>query len=306
MSATVHAGRRDVEITRPDKPLFPSGITKADLARYYERVSGAMLPHIAGHPLNLERYPDGIDGHRIMQQSASDYFPDWIVRARVPKKGGHVDHVIAGDCATLVYLAGQACITPHAWLSRADRLERPDRMIIDLDPSGSDDPDAVRTAAISMGELLRELGLDPWVMTTGSRGYHLTTPLQRRASFDELRPFTRAIAELAAAREPDVFTTEQRKAKREGKILIDVMRNAYAHTAVAPYAVRARPDAPVATPLDWDELSDAATRPDRWRLRTVLDRLDRDGDPWREIRKRPQTIATARHRLDDALAEIRR
>jgi bifunctional non-homologous end joining protein LigD len=306
MSTTVHAGRRDVEITRPDKPLFPSGITKADLAHYYERVSGAMLPHIAGHPLNLERYPDGIDGHRIMQQRASDYFPGWIVRARVPKQGGHVDHVIAGDSATLVYLAGQACITPHAWLSRSDRLERPDRMIIDLDPSGSDDPDGVRTAALSMGELLRELSLDPWVMTTGSRGYHLTVPLQRRATFDELLPFTRAIAALAAAREPQVFTTEQRKAKREDKILIDVMRNAYAHTAVAPYAVRARPDAPVATPLHWNELSDAATRPNRWTLRTVLDRLDRDGDPWQEIRKAQQTISTARRRLDDALGEIRR
>jgi bifunctional non-homologous end joining protein LigD len=303
MPATVHAGSRDVEITRPDKPLFPSGITKAELAHYYEHVSEVMLPHIAGHPLNLERYPDGIDGHRIMQQSASDYFPGWIVRARVAKKGGTVDHVVARDAATLVYLAGQACITPHAWLSRSDRADRPDRMIVDLDPSG-DDVDTVREAAVTIGELLRELGLDPWVMTTGSRGYHVTVPLQRRASFDELRPFARAIAELAAAREPSVFTTEQRKAKREGKILIDVMRNAYAHTAVAPYAVRARPDAPVATPLDWDEMSDAATRPDRWTLRTLPERIERAGDPWQQIRKRPQTISAARRRLEAALAEL--
>jgi bifunctional non-homologous end joining protein LigD len=306
MSATVHAGRRDVEITRPEKSLFPSGITKADLAHYYERVSDTMLRHIAGHPLNLERYPDGIEGHRIMQQSASDYFPEWIERARVPKKGGHVDHVVADDAATLVYLAGQACITPHAWLSRSDRLDRPDRIIIDLDPSGSDDPDAVRTAAQSIGELLRELGLEPWVMTTGSRGYHVTVPLQRRATFDDVRPLTRSIAELAAAREPRVFTTEQRKAKREGKILIDVMRNAYAHTAVAPYAVRARPEAPVATPLHWEELSDPSTRPDRWTLRAVPSRVSRDGDAWRDIRKRPQTISAARRRLVDALDEIKR
>jgi bifunctional non-homologous end joining protein LigD len=305
MSATVHAGRRDVEITRPDKALFPSGITKAELARYYERVSEVMLPHIAGHPLNLERYPDGIDGHKIMQQSASDYFPDWIPRARVAKKGGTVDHVVARDAATLVYLAGQACITPHAWLSRSDRVDRPDRMIVDLDPSG-DDVDAVRKAALRIGELLRELGLDPWVMTTGSRGYHVTVPIQRRASFDELREFARAIAELAAARAPSVFTTEQRKAKREGKILIDVMRNAYAHTAVAPFAVRARPDAPVATPLDWDEMSDASTRPDRWTLRTLPGRVAQAGDPWQQIHKRPQTISAARRRLEAALAEIRR
>jgi bifunctional non-homologous end joining protein LigD len=302
MSATVQAGRREVEITRAEKPLFPCGITKADLARYYERVSEPMLALIAGHALNLERYPDGIEGHRIIQQQASDYFPRWIERAKVPKKGGSVEHVVASEAATLVYLAGQACITPHAWLSRRDRLDRPDRMIVDLDPS-DDDVDAVRKAAISMGGLLRELGLEPWVMTTGSRGYHLTIPLQRRASFDEVRPFARAVAELAVAREPRVFTTEQRKAKREGRILIDVMRNAYAHTAVVPYAVRPRPDAPVATPLHWEELSDSSTRPNRWTLRTVPDRIERDGDPWRELRRHPQTITAARRRLERALAE---
>ena len=304
MSATVHAGRRDVEITRARKALFPSGITKADLARYYERVSEPMLAHIAGHPLNLERYPDGIEGHRIMQQSASDYFPDWVERARVPKKGGSVEHVVAADAATLVYLAGQACITPHAWLSRRDRLDRPDRMIIDLDPCG-DDLDAVRAAAVTIGELLRELELEPWVTTTGSRGYHVTVPLQRRATFDDVRPFVRGIAGLAASREPRVFTVEQRKAKREGRILIDVMRNAYAHTAVAPYAVRARPEAPVATPLHWEELSESSTRPDRWTLRTAPERLERDGDAWREIGRHPQTLSVAKRRLDDALAEIR-
>jgi bifunctional non-homologous end joining protein LigD len=305
MSATVHAGPRDVEITRANKALFPSGITKVDLARYYERVSGPMLAHITGHPLTLERYPDGIEGQRIMQQSASAYFPDWIERVRVPKKGGSVEHVVAGDAATLVYLAGQACITPHAWLSRSDRLDRPDRMIIDLDPS-SDDVMAVTSAAVTIGQLLRELGLDPWVTTTGSRGYHITVPLQRRATFDDVRPFTRAFAELAAAREPRVFTIEQRKAKREGRILIDVLRNAYAHTAVAPYAVRARPNAPVATPLRWEEMSDPSTRPDRWTLRNVPERVERDGDVWRDIGRRPQTLSSARRRLDDALAELGR
>src|SRR5919197_5771066 len=110
-----------VEITRPDKPLFPDGTSKADLARYYERVAEAMLPHIAGRPLNLERYPDGIDGQRIIQQRASEHFPEWIERVTVPKRDGTVEHVVANEAATLVYLAGQACITLHPWLSRADR-----------------------------------------------------------------------------------------------------------------------------------------------------------------------------------------
>ncbi len=302
MSATIHAGRRRVQITRPDKPLFPCGITKAELAEYYGQAAAAMLPHIRKRPLNLERYPDGIGGERIMQQSAGRYFPEWIARVRVPKRGGSVDHVAATDAASLVYLAGQACITLHQWLSRNDALERPDRLIFDLDPS-QEKPAEVRKAARKMAGLLRELGLDPWPMATGSRGYHLTVPLRRSGDFDEVRAFARDVASLASRREPALFTTEQRKAKREGRILIDIMRNAYAHSAVAPYAVRPRPGAPVATPLHLEELEEAATRADRWTLRTVLKRLERDGDPWREMRRRPQNINAARRRLQEALEE---
>jgi bifunctional non-homologous end joining protein LigD len=287
MSTTIQAGRRKVEISRAEKPLFPCGITKAELASYYEQLAGAMLPHLRDRPLNLERYPDGIEGERIIQQRAGKHFPRWIRRARVGKEGGGtVEHVVARDAATLVYLADQACITPHGWLSRADKPDRPDRLIIDLDPSDGTPAD-VRRGAVTIGELLGELGLEPWAMSTGSRGYHIVCPLQRRAGFDEVRELARGIAELAVRREPRLFTIEQRKAKRRRRILIDVMRNAYAQSAVAPYAVRARPDAPVATPLHWDELSDRATRPDRFTLNTLGERLERDGDPWRDIDARP-------------------
>jgi bifunctional non-homologous end joining protein LigD len=295
----IRAGRRTVAVSRPDKPLFPCGITKGELARYYEQVAPAMLPHLAGRPLNMERYPDGIEGQKIMQQRASDYFPAWIARAEVPKKGGTVAHVVAKEPATLVYLAGQACITLHPWLSRSDRLDRPDRLIIDLDPS-TEDPDAVRLAALSMADLLRELGLAPWAMATGSRGYHLLVPLTRRASFDEVREFARDVAALASDRDPRTFTIEQRKAKRDGRILIDILRNAYAHTAVAPYSVRPRPGAPVATPLHWEELGDRKMRPDRFTLRTVPARLDRDGDPWKDIAKHAVGLGTARRNLERA------
>jgi bifunctional non-homologous end joining protein LigD len=298
----IRAGRRTVEVSRPQKPLFPCGITKSDLAHYYEQVAEPMLRHIAGRPLNLERYPDGIEGHRIIQQHSSSHFPDWITRVSVGKQKGTVEHVVATEPATLVYLAGQAAITLHAWLSRRDRLYRPDRFIIDLDPS-VDDPGAVRRAALIIGQLLRELGLHPWAMTTGSRGYHLVVPLQRRADFDEVREFARDFGSLAVAREPRAFTMEQRKAKRGERILIDVMRNGYAHTSVAPYSVRPRPNAPVATPLDWAELSDRRTRADRWTLRTVIKRLERDGDPWEQIADQGHTLGPARRRLADALAE---
>ena len=299
----IRAGVRTIEITRPGKQLFPSGITKADLAGYYGRAAAPMLAQVADRPLNLERFPDGIAGHRIMQQHASAHFPSWIARVEVGKRGGTVEHVVATQPATLVYLAGQGCITLHAWLSRRDRLFRPDRLIVDLDPT-ADDPHAIRQAALKVGELLRELGLRPWAMATGSRGYHLVVPLQRRADFDQVRQFAHDLAVLAVARNGDTFTIEQRKAKREGRILIDTLRNGYGHTAVAPYSVRPRPTAPVATPLHWDELSDPATRADRWTIRTVIERLERDGDPWGRIGEDAQTLRPARRRLADALAEL--
>ena len=239
-----------------------------------------MLPLISGRPLNMERYPDGITGTKIFQQHAGKHFPPWIKRVETPKSGGTVEHVVADDAATLVYLANQGVITLHAWLSRADRLNRPDRLIVDLDPSVEDHP-AMRRAARSIVELLSELGLEPWAMTSGSRGYHVVVaarPPQR------LRLRARVLARLRrrspSAATADLFTVEQRKANREGKILLDMMRNAFGHTSVAPYSVRARPGAPVATPLALEELSDSSTLPDRWTLRTVRKRLDEVGNPW--------------------------
>jgi bifunctional non-homologous end joining protein LigD len=296
VSVTIEAGGRRVQISRPEKHLFPCGITKAELAGYYEAIAGAMLPHLRDRPLNLERYPDGIEGERIVQQRAGRHFPNWIRRVEVGKRGGTVEHVVAADAATLVYLANQACITVHSWLSRKDAIDRPDRLIFDLDPS-DDDPTRVRGAAQAMVAVLRELGLEPWVMTTGSRGYHLTLPLQRRNEFDDVRAFAVEVATIAARRNPKLFTIEQRKAKRERRVLIDVMRNAYAHTAVAPYAVRPRAGAPVATPLHSGELDDRQTRADRWTIKTILRRLERHGDPWDQITSNPQTLAAARRRL---------
>lgn len=218
MSLPIRTGRRIVPIARPDKSLFPCGITKADLARYYAAVAPAMLPHTAGRPLNLERYPDGINGPRIIQQQAGRHFPSWIRRVTVPKHAGVVSHVVASNAATPVYLADQACITLHSWLSRVDRLDRPDRLIFDLDPSG-DAPEEVREAAQKLGALLRDLDLEPFGMATGSRGYHVVVPLQRHAGFDEVRSFARDVAHLAAARDPR-FTTAQRKAARGRWIFI--------------------------------------------------------------------------------------
>jgi bifunctional non-homologous end joining protein LigD len=286
-----------VEITHPEKLLFPGdGVTKADLASYYERVSEWMLPHVRNRPLSLQRFPDGIEGKGFFHKDVPDYFPAFVRRAELPKAGGTITHALANDARTLVYLVGQNTITPHVWLSRADRPDQPDRLVFDLDPPG-DDFAAVRRAARWTGELMREIDLVPFAQVTGSKGIHVWAPLRRRAHFDDVKAFAREVAAVLAAGHPDELTTEFRKNKREGRILIDVFRNGYAQTAVPPYAVRPRPGAPVATPLDWDELSDSRLRPDRWTVTTVLRRLAANGDPWADIQSHARGLAAPQRQL---------
>ncbi|MBT2442609.1 non-homologous end-joining DNA ligase [Streptomyces sp. ISL-36] len=292
---TVRVGGRTVELRRPDKPLFPEdGITKADLADYYRRVAPRMLPHLRGRPLMLERHPDGIGDKGFMQKDVPEYFPEWVHRAELPKENGVVTYAICDDTATLVHLADQACITPHRFLSKADRPDHPDRLVLDLDPP-TDDFAPVREAARRLHELLDELALPSAVMTTGSRGLHVIVPLDRRAPFDEVRAFARDLAEHLAARHPETLTTEARKQARRGRLYLDIQRNAYAQTAVAPYAVRARPGAPLAAPVTWADVDDPGLTARRWRLDTVEELL-RD-DPWHDITQRGRSLGPARRRL---------
>jgi bifunctional non-homologous end joining protein LigD len=290
-------GRTTVELSKPDKVLFPDdGITKGDLVDYYREVADRMLPHLDGRPLALQRYPDGLAGEGFFQQEASDYFPDWVDRASVPRRGGgRIDHVVCTSAATLVYLANQATITLHAWLSRMDRPDRPNQMIFDLDPAGTDFAE-VRSAARALHGLLDELGLPSFVKTTGGRGLHVIVPLSRRQDFDAVRALARDVADLLAAHDPERITTETRKAKRGGRLYLDIGRNAYGQTAVAPYTVRARPGAPVATPLSWSEVDDRRLDPRRFTIGTVPDRL-RD-DPWQGMSGSATSLADARRRLD--------
>jgi bifunctional non-homologous end joining protein LigD len=283
-------GRRTVNLSNTGKVLFPEdGLTKGDLVEYYETVGPYMTPYLRGRPLSLERYPDGIDAQQIFQQKAPDYFPDWIETASVDRVdgSGQVVHAVARDTATLVYLANQACITPHAWLSRADRPDNPDQLIFDLDPP--DGFEAARRAALDLRALLDDLGLPTVVKTTGGKGLHVHVPLDRSANFDTVRAFAREVAEVLVEHDPKHYTLEQRKASRQGRLYLDIMRNGYGQTAVPPYAVRARAGAPVATPLDWSELDDRSFRSDQHTLRTVPKRLDKDGDPWPRLRGRSLT-----------------
>ena len=287
-----------VEISKPDKVLFPQdGITKLDLARYYEGVAERMLPFLRDRPINMQRFPDGIDGSSFYEKKVPSHFPQWIRTVEVDTADGPQRQVDVADRRSLVYLAQQACITPHPWLSTRDDLDRPDQLIIDLDPS--DDTEStlgkVRRATRMTGELLDDLGLTPYLKSTGSRGYHVVVPLRAVEGFDEVRAFARGVAERLVEREPDLLTIQARKAKRGDRVLVDVLRNGYGQTAVPPYAVRARPGTPVAIPLDWDELS--RIEPAQVTVANVGRRLGAASDPWRGWRRHASGLTRARRRL---------
>lgn len=289
---TVAVDGETIALSHPAKALFPDdGLSKADLVDYYRRVAPVMLPHLRGRALTLHRFPDGIGGSGFYQQNRSDHFPDWLPAARIDHPGGTgpVTHILCERTADLVYLAGQATLTLHAWLSRVEQPHRPDQLVFDLDPPG-DDFEPVRRAAWQVGDALRDAGLTPFVKTTGSRGLHVVAPLTPNADFDRVRRACRRLADYLVARHPDALTTEQRKNKRHGRLYLDIMRNAFGQTAVAPYSVRAKPGAPVATPLDWHEVNDASIGPRRYTLDNLFRRLGQKRDPWAEMARQAADI----------------
>ncbi len=301
----LHIDSHAVELTHTDRVLFPDdGLTKGDLIAYYRAVADTMLPHLRDRPLTLNRFPGGLARGGFIQQAISDYYPDWVSRITVEKEGGRLTHVVCNDTATLIYLANQACITLHAWLSRTDDLQHPDKMILDLDPSENDFR-VVRSAARALHALLDEIGLPAFLMTTGSRGLHVTVPLDRSADFPTVRDFAQNLAAELVRRDPEHLTTEQRKEQRRGRLFVDTFRNAYGQTAVAPYSVRARPHAPVATPLDWSELDDPDLSAVRYTLRTIPERLAQSPDPWQRLSAQAASLETPRKHLEALLASSR-
>jgi bifunctional non-homologous end joining protein LigD len=295
MTEVLRVGRRRIELTHPEKVLFPAaGLTKLDLARHYERVAPLMLAHVRDRPLAMRTYPGGVARPGFFLKAAPAHFPDWIPRVSIPKRGGTVTQVVVREAATLVYLAGQNVVEPHVFPARADQPDRPDRLIVDLDPSHQRFEE-VRAAAREVGDRLRALGLCPYAMTSGSRGIHVVAPLRRGPLFTDVHRCARALAERMVADAPDRLTLEWHTAERGERIYVDVNRNAYAQHAIAAYGVRARPAAPVATPLHWDELSDPDLRPDRWTIATLAERVDA-GDPWQGMYRHARALPGERSR----------
>jgi bifunctional non-homologous end joining protein LigD len=291
-------------ITHPEKVLFPdAGITKGEMAAYYEAVAPIMVPHIRGRPITMERYPNGIDKKGFMHKDVSKGFPEWLERVEVPKKDGTVHHAIVTDTRSLLWLANQNTITPHVWSTRAPDLYHPDICVFDLDPS-VDDSDMLRSAALGLRDFLQELGLPSWIKTSGSKGFHIAVPLDGKSNMGEVSGFAHHVGAMLVKLAPDHLTQEFSKADRGRRILIDTGRNGYSATWAAPYAVRARPGAPVSAPCTWDEVERGEIGPRSVTLRLMSDRVAKVGDLWADMRKKKRSLTRAIEKLRRISARV--
>jgi bifunctional non-homologous end joining protein LigD len=297
----VTSGGVTVQLTHLDKVFFPDEkLRKGDLIDYYRMVAPRMLPYLRERPLVMGRYPDGVTGNAILQKNVSRHFPDWVNRVEVKRlgRGGAVCQVVCDKPETLIYLANQGCIELHVLLSRVAALDRPDQLVFDLDPPAEDAFDDVRRCALDLRRLLEEeLGLVTYVKTTGGKGLHVHVPLRADEGFGQVRDFARAVGELMVRGDPDRLTLQQRVDQRGNRIYLDIQRNGYAQMAIAPYSVRARAAAPVATPLHWAEAEDRGLNPRRFTMRTLGDRLATTQDPWAGLSRHRRGLAAARRRL---------
>lgn len=288
-----------VRVTHPDKVLFPrDGYTKSDVVAYYDAVSGAMLSFLRGHPLAMLRFNQGIDGERFFHKNAPDYFPDFIERAPLQTAKRTTMMPVVNNREGLLYIANHNCIEFHVLPVPAADLWHPDRMIFDLDPS-TDDFGLVKDSARRLRLLLdEELGLAPYLMTSGSRGLHIWVPLDGSATVEEVMEFASEVARILVSRYPDVLTTEFSKQDRGDRIYVDVGRNAPGQHAVSPFSMRAKDGAPVATPITWESLEDPGLEPTSFSLSILPGRLADHVDAWKGMRRHAKALGGPLKKLE--------
>ena len=286
-----------VRLTHPERVLFPgAGLTKRDVALYYERIADWILPHVADRPLTLVRCPEGQGGECFYQKHVTDQFHDSVRRVPVEEGGKTVPYGAVDSVAGLVALVQMSVLELHIWGSHRDQIERPDYAVFDLDPDEGLAWERVVEAALELRQLLADAGLRTFLKTTGGKGLHVVLPLARRHTWDEVKGFTRAVTEAMVAAAPDRYTSNLLKARRKGRIFIDYLRNGRGATSIAAYSCRARPGAPVSAPLDWEELG-TAVRADTYTIETLPARLEAlAADPWSELRSVKQSITAAMKR----------
>ena len=277
-----------------DKILFPtSGITKQQIFLYYKNSAHNMLPYLKDRPLTMQRFPKGIQVQGFFQKNTPDYFPEWIPTVKVKKKDGWVNHVVCNSKETLLYLVNQYVLTFHVALSKVDSIERPDKLIFDLDPPKGNFQLAVKASKALRHLLEEKLHLKAYVMTSGSEGLHVAVPLKADKQFDEIHNFTKNIANYICNTNPTEFTTAIRKNKREDRLYIDFLRNSYAQTSVVPFSIRALENAPVATPLHWEELNNTNLNAQSYTIDNIFKRLETAGNPWEDFEQNTRDISNA-------------
>jgi bifunctional non-homologous end joining protein LigD len=281
-------------ITHPEKVLFPAdGITKAELAGYYEFIAPIMIPHIKNRPVTMERYHRGIGEAGFFQKDVSKGFPTWLKRVEVPKHGGTVHHPLVTDTRSLVWLANQNSITPHVWSSRVPHLFQPDLCVFDLDPATDSEVERVCAASLKLRDLLTELGLPGWVKTSGSKGFHIVVPLDKKSDFGTVFRFANRVGKILVDRDPANLTQEFSKSDRGGRILVDTGRNGYSATFACAYAVRARTGAPVSAPCSWAEVESMKVGPRTFTLRNMPERIAQVGDLWGDLLRKRRSLTRA-------------
>jgi bifunctional non-homologous end joining protein LigD len=273
-----------MKLTHPDKIWFPkSKFTKQDIANYYTKIAPYFLKYVKNHLIVLLRFPNGITNESFYQKQIPDYFPAYIKRKTIDlKKGEKQTVIIIANQKSLNYLVNQGTITFHSWLSNTKKINNPDKIIFDFDPA-TKDLKSLRLAVTEMKKIIEKHELVPFLMTTGSKGYHIVIPIKPEHSFDVIREFAKKLAQELADKYPNLMTTNPKLETRKNKIFIDYLRNSYGATAVAPYSVRAIEKAPVATPITWQELSKA--NPQKYNVKNIFKRLASKGDVWKKFEK---------------------
>ena len=291
-------------ITHPEKVLFPDdGITKGEVAAYYEQIAPVILPHLRGRPITMERYPAGIGAKGFWQKDVSKGFPAWLQRVEVPKKDGVVHHPVVSDTQSLLWMTNQNTITQHVWTSRLPDLNYPDLCVFDLDPS-TDDVAEVRGAALGLRQLLDKIGLPCWIKTTGSKGFHIVVPVDGKTSMSFVARFANAVGTLFVSLAPDRLTQEFNKVDRRGRIYVDTGRNGYSATFAAAYTLRAKPGAPVSAPCTWEEIEQGTVSPGSFTLRNMPERIASVGDLWADMRRRGRSLQRAMDKVREMSKSI--
>ncbi|MGH7656950.1 MAG: non-homologous end-joining DNA ligase [Gemmatimonadales bacterium] len=283
-----------VRLTNPDRVLYPEqGVTKRDLAEYYQKMAGWILPHLLGRPLSLVRCPRGREGDCFYQKHVTDALPDVIHGVEIEEEKGTGIYITIRDISGVIALVQFGVLEIHPWGAREDRIERPDRLVLDLDPGPGVEWAALRSAAEEVRQVVEHVGLTCFLRTTGGKGLHVVAPVDRRIAWEDLKAFAQDIAQGMAKARPESYIATASKARREGLIYVDYLRNSRGATAIASYSTRALPGAPVATPLSWGELDDLKD-PAEFTVATTPGRMAAlKNEPWNGFFEVRQSITRA-------------